>query len=166
MQEARSDFLPTVRQSLLHPFVFARSFPNGELTFALAYCLIVQAISILAMVAVSAALYGSATSFIEVMVRESEKALWLIGLSALLAVSIHTIAHRPGSDARLSDAVRIVAYALATYSVLRLAVLPVFLLKLERTEIGGALAFVLWVGPMVLSAWFIWVAVRHRYRRS
>lgn len=166
MHEIRSDFLPTVRQSFLHPVAFARNFPNGQIKPALFYCLIVQATSIVATVVVSLALQGSATSPIDVVVRESEKALWLIGISLLLAVSIHTIAHRTGSNSRLSDAIRIVAYALAAYSVLRLAVLPLFLLKLEQTKVGGTLAFVLWAGPIVFSAWFTLIAIRHRYQRS
>ena len=159
-------FLPTIRDSIIHPYAFANRFPGGDVKPAVTYCLLVQLFSIVASAGASAVRKGQMLELIDAVGRETEKALWLFGLTLMLAVLVHSIVRHARNDSHLSDAVRIAAYSLAVYTVLRLAVLPLFVFKLEGTRVGGTIAFALWTGPIAFSALFMVVAVRHRYQRS
>jgi hypothetical protein len=164
--EDRRAFLPTIRELVVHPYAFASGFPSGEVKPALAYCLLVQVTSILASSVTTAVATGRPSALFDAFGLETEKSVWLLGLALIFAAFVHPIARHTRNDSRLSDAVRIAAYTVAAYTLLRLAVLPLFVLKLEHTQVGGALAFVLWAGPLAFGVWFMIVAIRHHYQRS
>ena len=164
--EDRRAFFLTIRELVVHPYAFASGFPSGEVKPALAFSLLVQVTSILATSVTTAVVTGRPSALFDALGRETEKSFWLVGLALIFAVFVHPIARHTGNDSRLSDSVRIAAYTVAAYTLLRLAVLPLFVLKLEQTQVGGALAFVLWAGPLAFGVWFMIVAIRHRYQRS